>query len=106
MTQHATANAQDHRPVPSDQRFERRLVLGAKESLQELPICQATAILQQGGPAEVGQHTGHFRGSHRCFPLSGWESSSILIDVPRMRAARRCFSALALETNEASEATV
>jgi hypothetical protein len=40
IPQDTAADAQDHRPVPSDQRFECSVFPAREVVLQKLPVCQ------------------------------------------------------------------
>jgi hypothetical protein len=78
VAQHAPANAQDHRPVPSDEGREGRFIAAGKESAQQFAVRQSTTIVHQGGAVQVLENPaletcGHAKAPQRwailCFSI-------------------------------------
>jgi hypothetical protein len=51
ITQDATTDALDHRPVPAHEDLERHLIPFGEEAFQELPIALTAFTPQAGGSA-------------------------------------------------------
>src|SRR5262249_5738354 len=93
IAEQATADAENHRPMPLDQSRKRRLVVLVDEPGQQLPIGQVTAARQQQGPTQLPHDLFKGYDCHRC-PLSLLVScnSSYMI-LQQVGLLRRSFSA-------------
>jgi hypothetical protein len=63
------ADAEDQRPVPVQQRLERRLVPVADESLQQVGVRQRQVRPQLRQAAEVAHHVGQCLSRHAAPPF-------------------------------------
>jgi hypothetical protein len=64
VARHAAANAQHHRPMPAEQRLERRLVAPGDKAFQQLPVGQTGPVARQGGRVQAAEDFGQGTDGH------------------------------------------
>src|SRR5262249_13589434 len=86
VAEHATAHAQDHRPVQPHQGREGRFVPAADKALQQLRLCHPCAVSQEGGPAQLLEDAAGVIGRHVTCSVA-WQLRLLLIleETGRMR---------------------
>src|SRR5450759_1054406 len=64
VVENPATDAQDHRPMTPDQRFERSIFLANQKGFEQLCVCQPIRFLQKGHTAKMTDYSAHGRVCH------------------------------------------